>query len=83
MELEEVKLLINRHENRIHTANLHPRNSFFMEVLKDSANKIKMLKGEIPNPIIECDDCNWNGHKVKLLITKQCPNCYSLSTISK
>lgn len=83
MSEDDTKRLINMHEHRVHTANLHPRNSFFMQVLKDSTEKLKMLRGQIPNPIIKCDDCDWQDHKVRLLISKQCPNCYSLSTLSK
>ncbi len=83
MEDQEVKRLIKMHEDRVHNANLHPRNAFFMEVQKDSIEKLKMLKGQIPNPIIQCDDCDWTDHKVRLLISKQCPSCYSISTMSK
>ncbi len=81
--MTDTERLINMHETRVHTANNHPRNSFFMQVQKDSLEKLKMLRGQIPNPIIECDDCDWKDQKAKLTLTRQCPNCNSISTLSK
>lgn len=34
---------IKEHKHRIHKANMHPRNSFFMAVKKDSEQKLKSV----------------------------------------
>jgi len=48
--MTDLERIIKDHEERIHTANMHPRNGFFIGVKKDSEKKLKILYNLRPHP---------------------------------